>query len=160
MTKEGWLAHLPRTLIVCVTAALASQIAPSATLLGLLPAFPHDSASASSDVLAQAVPLPHAGDTLAFLARQLPIAPGIVVVQGNPAPAVAPFYVISTHLWPRPIMLVSCEPGAVRHHALSADERRPIGWRLDLTLGGAQPLRVTTRTEALAPGAWCRPGHS
>lgn len=146
---------MPRPLLILVLVIVASQAVPLSLVMPVLPG-PDASPSPSSDVLMGTLPFPDAARRIDAIARTLPQTPGVVVAHTTADRAVSAFYVLSMHLWPRPVSLVACQPSPGPEQFSVGQARARVRWRIDLRPENASPVQVTPVTHEQNPVALCQ----
>lgn len=146
--------RMPRALLWCTAAIVASQAWPLSIVLPLLPTQSADSRSPSSDVLLGALPLHDAASRLDAMAASLPPAPGVVVAHGTSDELASAYMVITMRLWPRPVSYVACRPTPHLEQFRVPHAVPPPAWRLDVLPHDAAPLRHAATTTS-DPSALC-----
>ena len=146
---------MSRRLLSIVLVIVVSQVLPLSRLLPLLPG--HDtSVSPSSDALMGQLPLPVAAHRFDALSHAWPQAPGVVVAHASADEAASAYFVLSVHLWPRPVSLVACEPGPSALQFRVGPQSTTFRWRVDLRPRQPAPLAGSTGTFSDDPAELCR----
>jgi hypothetical protein len=145
---------MPRRLLILVLVIVASQALPLSRLLPVLPG-PDGSRSPSSDVLMGLLPFPDAALRTADLARGLPPTPGVIVAHTTPDRAASAYFVLSMHLWPRPVSLVACQPTPSPEQFTAAAGVPRDRWRIDVRPGDVNPVQLTGSTLERDSAALC-----